>query len=247
MTDMIRPFNELTAEQQSLGGGKGGTLAKLRQAGYPVPDGFVVLPRAFAGDELTTEAWMQARTHLAHMRKADRRIAFAVRSSALSEDSAQASFAGEFETVLDVHSDEMIREAIHTVRRSRHSERVRAYSEAKGIDAAHEIAVVVQQLVRADISGVLFTADPVSGSPAQMTGNYVYGLGDELVSGEVEPYTFTLERPKGRYDGPPDMNRFARSTGWAAAWKRNWAIHRTLSGLSRRGSCTCSSLGPSQP
>ncbi len=210
MKEMIRSFNELTAEQQSLGGGKGGTLAKLRQAGYPVPDGFVIMPAAFAGDKLRPEAWVQVQARLARMRKGDSETAFAVRSSALSEDSAQASFAGEFETVLDVHTDEMIREAIRTVRQSRHSERVRVYSEAKGIDAAHEIAVVVQQLVRADISGVLFTADPVSGSRAQMTGNYVYGLGDELVSGEVKPYTFTLERPKGQYDGSTELKRFAR-------------------------------------
>jgi len=209
MSDMIRSFDELT-EQQVSAGGKGGTLARLYQAGYPVPDGFVVLPTAFAGDKLTTEGWIQVQAHLARMRKADQGIAFAVRSSAMSEDAAQASFAGEFETVLDVHTDEMIQEAIHTVRRSRHSERVRAYSKAKGMDAAHEIAVIVQRLVRADVSGVLFTADPVSGSRACMIGNYIYGLGDELVSGEAEPYTFTLKRPKGQYEGPPDMKRSAR-------------------------------------
>jgi len=210
MKDMVRSFNELTAEQQSLGGGKGGTLARLRQAGYPVPDGFVILPTAFDGDKLATKAWAQVQARLAHMRKTDRGMAFAVRSSAMSEDAAQASFAGEFETVLDVHTNEMIRQAIHTVRRSRHSERVRAYSEAKGIDTAHEMAVVVQQLVRADISGVLFTADPVTGNHFQMTGNFVYGLGEELVSGEAEPYAFTLQRTKGQYKGPPELKRFAR-------------------------------------
>ena len=209
MMDMVQAFGELK-EYQPIAGGKGGTLARLYQAGYPVPDGFVILPTAFAGDKLTTEAWMQVRMHLARMRKRDKNIAFAVRSSAMSEDAAQASFAGEFETVLDVRSDEMLHDAIHTVRRSRHSERVRAYSEAKGIDTVHEIAVVVQQLVRADVSGVLFTADPLTGSRNEMTGNFVYGFGEELVSGEAEPYTFTLERPKGRYSGPPEPKRFAR-------------------------------------
>ncbi len=218
MAEMVRSFGELTTEQESLAGGKGGTLAKLSRAGYPVPDGFVILPVAFdpstgsgrGGDELKPEAWTQVQRHLEHMRKADEDTSFAVRSSAMSEDAAHASFAGEFETVLDVHSDAMIRDAIRTVRRSGESERVRAYSEAKGIDATHEIAVVVQRLVRADISGILFTADPVSGSYAHMTGNYVYGLGDELVSGEAEPYAFTLERPKGRYEGPADLKRYAR-------------------------------------
>jgi phosphohistidine swiveling domain-containing protein len=210
MKEVIRSFDELASEQQSLGGGKGGTLARLRQAGYPVPDGFVILPAAFAGDELSTEAWAQVQARLARMRKRDRGMAFAVRSSAMSEDAAQASFAGEFETVLDVHTDEMVRQAIHTVRGSRHAERVRAYSEAKGMDTAHDMAVVVQQLVRADISGVLFTADPVTGNLSQMAGDFVFGLGEALVSGEAEPYTFTLERPAGRYDGPPDVRGFAR-------------------------------------
>ncbi|UCC64410.1 MAG: hypothetical protein JSV36_04955, partial [Anaerolineae bacterium] len=210
MGEMVRTFGELTAERQSLAGGKGGTLAQLYRAGYPVPDGFVILPTAFDGDELKPEAWAQVRAHLDRVRKGDRRAAFAVRSSAMSEDAAKASFAGEFETVLDVHSDEMIRAAIHTVRHSRHSERVRAYSQAKGIEAVHDMAVVVQQLIRAEVSGVLFTAEPVSGSRTEMLGNFVYGFGEELVSGEAEPYTFTLARPKGHCEGPPELKRFAR-------------------------------------
>jgi phosphoenolpyruvate synthase/pyruvate phosphate dikinase len=92
---MIRSFDELTPEQQTSAGGKAGTLARLYQAGYPVPDGFVILPAAFA-----------------------------IRSSALSEDSARASFAGEFETVLDVHTHEQVREAVLAVRRSLRSLRV---------------------------------------------------------------------------------------------------------------------------
>ena len=134
MSNIVQSFNELGAERQSLGGGKGGTLARLYQAGYPVPDGFVILPAAFAGDDLTSEGWAQVQAHLARVRETNHGTAFAVRSSALSEDSAQASFAGEFETVLDVHTDVMVREEIHTVRRSRHSERVRVYSNAKGIE-----------------------------------------------------------------------------------------------------------------
>jgi len=217
MREMIQSFGELPIAQQPLAGGKGGALARLYQAGYPVPDGFVILPTAFVGDKLRPEAWAQVETHLARIRAhdqstrgADEGIAFAVRSSALSEDSAFASFAGEFETVLDVHSDEMVRDAIHTVRRSRHSERVRAYSEAKGMDPLHGMAVVVQRLVRADISGVLFTANPVTGSRAEMTGNFVYGFGEKLVSGEAEPYTFMLKRPRGQYDGPPTLRGLAR-------------------------------------
>ncbi len=146
MNEKVKSFAKLRQEERELAGGKGGTLAHLYQKGYPVPDGFVIMPAAFIGNELSSDGWQQVQTHLARSRNGSPATSFAVRSSALSEDSAQASFAGEFETVLDVHSDEMVREAIYTVRRSRLSERVQAYSQAKGMDLAHEIAVVVQQL-----------------------------------------------------------------------------------------------------
>jgi phosphohistidine swiveling domain-containing protein len=209
---MIRSFKELAKEQEPLAGGKGRTLARLYHAGYRVPDGFIILPAAFVGDELTMEAWALVQTHLARLRKNDRGDAFVVRSSALSEDSALASFAGEFETVLDVRTDEEIRQAIHVVRRSRHNARVQAYSQAQGLDETeHEIAIVIQRLIRADFSGVLFTADPVTGDLMQMTGNFVQGLGEALVSGQANPRTFALARPKGTYSGPAELDRLART------------------------------------
>jgi pyruvate,water dikinase len=210
MNRQILFFEHVGKEEQPLAGGKGGTLARLFQAGFPVPDGFVVLPSAFSGDEISSTGWEEVQSHLGRARDANGSTAFAVRSSALSEDSTQASFGGQFETVLNVHTDEMIREAINTVRRSRHNERVQAYSQAKQLDLDHEIAIVVQKLVQAEISGILFTADPVTGSHLQMSGNFIHGLGDELVSGEVEPFTFTLSRPQGKYEGPAELKRFAR-------------------------------------
>jgi phosphohistidine swiveling domain-containing protein len=210
--DMLSSFKRLTKKQEPFAGGKGRTLAKLYRAGYRVPDGFIILPAAFVGDDLKIEAWALAQTHLAHLRKDDKGGAFVVRSSALSEDSALASFAGEFETALDVRTDEEIREAIHLVRRSRHSARVQAYSQAQGLkETEHEIAIVVQRLIRADFSGVLFTADPVTGDLMQMTGNFVPGLGERLVSGQAIPQTFTLDCPKGTYSGPPELKRLARA------------------------------------
>jgi phosphohistidine swiveling domain-containing protein len=210
--NMISSFKNLSNEDDPFAGSKGRTLARLYRAGYRVPDGFIILPAAFAGDDLKEEAWTSVQTHLASMQKDDPGGAFAVRSSALSEDSAQASFAGEFETVLDVRTNEEVRQAIHAVRRSRRSARVQAYSQAQGLDRAeHEIAVLVQRLVRADISGVLFTADPLTGDLMHMTGNFVPGLGEKLVSGGANPQTFSLARPKGIYSGPAELERFARA------------------------------------
>jgi phosphohistidine swiveling domain-containing protein len=219
-TKAVQALGEVIEAEQPMAGGKGGTLARLYQAGYPVPDGFVILPAAFAGEELTPEAWAQVEKHLARLRGGDPQAAFAVRSSSLAEDSTRASFAGEFETVLGVCSDEAVRTAIDTVRRSRNGERVQAYRQARDLETAqpegtnesvsHEMAVVVQRLVPAELAGVLFTADPVSGSRKQMVGNYAHGRGDKLVSGEVQHLEFTLSRPKGRYEGPAKLKRFGQ-------------------------------------
>jgi len=76
------------------------------------------------------------RDYLARLRKDDPGGAFAVRSSALGEDSARASLAGLFETVLNVMTDEEIRQAIHAVRRSRRGARVQAYTQAMNSIAA---------------------------------------------------------------------------------------------------------------
>ncbi|MFZ5967254.1 MAG: PEP/pyruvate-binding domain-containing protein [Bacillota bacterium] len=209
MADRVKSFRELTPELQQLAGGKGGILAKMYQAGYPVPEGFVILPEAFQGEKLSSEVWNEILVFLSGIRKNHEEAKFAVRSSALSEDSAQASFAGEFETVLNVHTDQEIQEAIYTVFRSRESERVKTYSTIQGMEQSHEIAVVVQLMVQSEISGVLFTADPVTGSYSGMIGNYVHGLGEQLVSGEADAYGFKLKRPKGEYDGPDGFKKYA--------------------------------------
>ena len=59
MSNHILSFDEITAEQRALAGGKGGSLARLYQAGYPVPAGFVILPSAFDGEDLTPDAWAE--------------------------------------------------------------------------------------------------------------------------------------------------------------------------------------------
>ncbi|MCO1603312.1 PEP/pyruvate-binding domain-containing protein [Desulfosporosinus nitroreducens] len=209
MANMVKNFKELTPELQALAGGKGCMLARMYKKGYPVPEGFVVLPSAFQEEKLNNGAWNEIRASLDAVRKNNIEALFAVRSSALSEDSVQASFAGEFETVLNVETDKEIQEAIYTVFRSRESERVRAYSSVQGIEQAHQIAVVVQLMVKSELSGVLFTADPITGSYTSMIGNYVHGLGEQLVSGEANAYEFKLIRPKGKYDGPDAFQKYA--------------------------------------
>ncbi len=207
---ITRAFGDLTEEELQLAGGKGRALSQLYKKRYPIPEGLIILPVAFNNDEISDESWAQVQTRLEKLRRSHPDTWLAVRSSAVAEDSLLASFAGEFETVLNVRSDEEVRTAINTVYQSRHSERVKAYSQAQGVPIIHEMAVIVQRLVKADTSGVLFTADPVTSSRNQMVGNYVYGFGDKLVSGEVKPNNFTIERTKYKYNGPSELKRFAR-------------------------------------
>lgn len=211
MAGTVRRFSDLTPDLYAQAGGKGAMLSRMFQQGYPVPPGLVVLQTAFEdGNKLNGEAWEVTRWLIQDLRKRGPGARFAVRSSALSEDSAKASFAGEFETVLDVESDEEILEAIHTVAASASSERVKAYTQVQGISEAHRVAVVIQQMVQPELSGVLFTVNPVTGSYREMTGNYVQGLGERLVSGETNAQEFSLTRPQGRYQGPEEFRRYAR-------------------------------------
>src|SRR5690554_166169 len=207
--NLVKSFKDLTPELWTFAGGKGSMLARMFQGGYPVPEGFVVLPPAFQGEKLNKEAWNEIQVLLNTIRKKHEGAMFAVRSSALCEDSAQASFAGEFATVLNAGTDQEIQEAVYKVFKSRQAERVKAYSFAQGIDQSQQIAVVIQLMVPSEISGVLFTADPITGSFAKMIGNYVHGLGEQLVSGEADAYSFKFSRPKGKYEGPDEFKKYA--------------------------------------
>lgn len=207
--DMVKSFKELTPELEKFAGGKGYMLSRMFQEGYPVPEGFVILPAAFKEGELSSEAWNKIQYYLDAIKEKSGKSLFAVRSSALSEDSRKASFAGEFETVLNVKTYGEIKNAIDIVFKSTQTERVKVYSSIQGIDRSHQIAVVVQLMVQSEISGVLFTADPITGSHVNMVGNFVYGLGEKLVSGESNAHAFTLKRPKGKYEGPADLKKYA--------------------------------------
>ncbi len=212
MNELVKVFDALTPNDWPLAGGKGSTLARLLQLGYQVPPGFVIFATAFGtAGELSADARQQIAAHLQRLRGDTADAPVAVRSSALAEDSAQTSFAGEFESVLNVQTDAEFWAALDRVYHSAQTERVRAYSAAHGVDTAHRIAVVVQRMVPAEVAGVLFTADPVSGSYGAMIGNYVHGLGEALVSGEADAEQFTLTRPKGKYAGPAALRPHAKA------------------------------------
>ncbi|MFN8528506.1 MAG: PEP/pyruvate-binding domain-containing protein [Anaerolineae bacterium] len=207
MAALFTPLRDNTVNQI---GGKASSLASLSRRGYPVPEGLVIPISGFSGEQLNSGEWTQVHAWLAAVRQKQPGVTFTVRSSAVSEDSIQASFAGEFESLLDLETDADIRAAIEQVRRSAHSERVKAYSQSHGLSEVHETAVIVQRFIRAELAGVLFTADPVSGDLMHMTGNFVRGGNEKLVSGETNAQSFTFDRANGRYNGAPELRPYAR-------------------------------------
>lgn len=121
-------------------------------------------------------------------------VRFAVRSSAVGEDSQMASFAGIHETELDLPAGE-VPAAVRRCWASLWSERAVAYRSTRGLPHDAVMAVVVQVLVRADASAVVFTRHPVTGRADQVVVNAVHGLGEALVSGLVTPDELVLDKP----------------------------------------------------
>jgi pyruvate,water dikinase len=118
----------------------------------------------------------------------------AVRSSAVSEDSETASFAGQQETYLHVHGADEVLARIRECWASFFTERALFYRRQKGSLEDFDIAVVVQRMVTPDVAGVLFTIDPTRGRRDRMVVEAVLGLGEGVVSGQLTPDHYQLAR-----------------------------------------------------
>lgn len=202
---------------RALVGGKGASLSRLTALGAPVPPAFALtthayrefadrlslptqtssiadsdLPRVRAEIESTplppAIAELLASGFRAFEQECDGCPVLAVRSSATAEDSAAFSFAGLHDTVLDVRDVRELERAVKQCWASLWSERAVAYRRVGGIGTDEaEIAVVVQALIRSDVSFVAFAADPVNGKDDYVIISASWGLGEAVVSGLVVP------------------------------------------------------------
>ena len=122
----------------------------------------------------------------------------AVRSTALVEDGTDASFAGQFTTVLGVRGAERLLAAVEAVLASVADPRVAAYGERRGTPAGRPaMAVLVQEMVLADASAVAFTVDPATGDRSAVVVEACWGLGPALVEGWVRPDRYRILREDG--------------------------------------------------
>jgi phosphoenolpyruvate synthase/pyruvate phosphate dikinase len=122
-------------------------------------------------------------------------LVVAVRSSAVDEDGATASFAGQHETYLNIVGADAIIQAVTRCWESARSERALEYRRKQGLSVERlQLAVLVQQLVASDVSAVVFTANPITGSRAEIMINASWGLGESIVGGTVTPDTLIVRK-----------------------------------------------------
>ncbi len=177
------PLAEAGGADRTLVGSKAKELGKLMAEGARVPDGFVVTTLAHAR---ATDGLVPAEVATALQRElAARSGPFAFRSSAVAEDLGHASYAGQYETVLNVDGMEEATAALMACWESARSEAVAGYQADHG-DTDTRIAVLVQAMVDAEFAGVAFTANPVTGAD-EVVIEAVPGLGDGLMAGDVTP------------------------------------------------------------
>ncbi|USX48182.1 PEP/pyruvate-binding domain-containing protein [Lentzea sp. HUAS12] len=205
-------FKSIDGSMLATVGGKAANLGELTRAGLPVPQGFCVTTDAYravvqAGDLAGTTPDNARRTVLetpvpqeirdavvAGYRELGDAVPVAVRSSATAEDLPFASFAGQQDTFLNVVGEDAVVDAVRRCWASLWTDRAVSYRETNGIDhTTTYLAVVVQRMVQSAVSGVMFTANPVTGTRDQIVIDASPGLGEAVVSGAVNPDHFVVD------------------------------------------------------
>lgn len=175
------------ATQDGLYGGKCVSLGTALRAGLPAPNGYA-LPVALVSAIASGDAAAAGRVRELFDELAP---AMAVRSSAVGEDSDDASFAGLHLSVLNVMDADSMMSAIHDVHGSAHTAEALAYRHKMGVEGEPEISVVLQQQILSEVAGVMFTQNPLSGDSERYI-EASWGLGEAIVAGLVVPDSFRI-------------------------------------------------------
>jgi pyruvate,water dikinase len=173
----IRRLSEVGMADAAEVGGKAAGLGELIAVGALVPDGVVLT--ATAAEMTVNEREPLVRAAALELGAGP----FAVRSSGISEDGAEASYAGMYETVLNVSADQLAAATDRSIS-SAGTARVAAYAPA-GRATDSRLAVIIQRMVAPAAAGVVLTADPITGDRHSTVISAVHGIGDRLVSGEA--------------------------------------------------------------
>jgi pyruvate,water dikinase len=219
VTDYTRPLQQLSRSDEPSFGGKSSNLGELLAAEIPVPPGFAISMAGYeafvreaglqdaiaaaspaSGDAIRAAPMpddVRAEVSEQYARLGDD-VPVAVRSSAVGEDSAEATFAGQQETYLWVRGADSVCNAVRACWASLYSQTAISYRARLGqADVPPAMGVTVQLMVDAEVSGVMFTCNPVSGDPSMVAINASWGLGLAVVGGEVTPDDYLVSKVTG--------------------------------------------------
>ena len=194
----IISLGQILEEDSSFVGGKAYNLGKIARAGFPIPRGFAITTRVF-------REWIKKAEQLDENVSDQISNAFqllklenvAVRSSSTVEDLSQASSAGVYKTSLNIKKEEVVN-AVMEGFRSFYEPNAQAYRSEKSIEEGADMAIIVQEMINAKVSGVLFTRNPLNrdANEDDFVINATFGLGEPLVSGRVSGDTFIIDKEK---------------------------------------------------
>ena len=221
---VICNINESSTKDVQQVGGKGLSLIELSRMGVNVAPGFVLTTRVFdefisankldslfSKDvaQINVKDIKQLKTHFnsadfPESIKSDivnmtKRLSLnnsklIVRSSATIEDGGKHSFAGQFDTILEVSPDQLI-PAIKAMYLSLLNPHALMYMQYRGIDHRMvKMGVIVQEFIKTDFAGVVFTVDPISKNNKHMIIEYISDLGEELMIGNKEPIAYIIDK-----------------------------------------------------
>ncbi|KQY57109.1 PEP/pyruvate-binding domain-containing protein [Nocardioides sp. Root140] len=194
---MIARLTAASGADLELIGGKGAGLVRLLAAELDVPEAWVVPApvsldseaRATCLKEALPDWWAEATAEFPGSQ-------WAVRSSAVAEDLADASFAGVYETVMGIDSVDALAAAVEECWSALDTDRAEAYRSQQATERSG-IALILQRMIRADVAGVMLTENPLRPFDDEIVIDASWGLGEAVVSGRTDPDHLVLDRESG--------------------------------------------------
>jgi pyruvate,water dikinase len=192
------------AHDHSVFGSKAVGLGDATRGGLPVPPGVAlsgpVVDAIASGEDDAIKQLAESVGGLSGP--------FAVRSSAVGEDTADASFAGQHITLLNVRSPDDVTAAVSEIWWSANSDSAITYRQRNGLFVRPSVGVVVQALLDPDVAGVMFTTNPINGKDERVI-EAAWGLGEAVVAGRVIPDNFIVARSGEVLARSPGMKKIA--------------------------------------
>ena len=188
----VKKFEEVSKKDILLVGGKATSLGEMTNAGISIPSGLVITTRAY--EEIRKSIPTEVEKEILEAFDSLKTKRVAVRSSAIAEDSLTSSWAGQLESYLNVTREKLI-DNIRKCWNSIKSERALAYAADQNLPKNKLlVAVVVQKMIDSKISGVIFTANPITNNLQEIMIESGLGLGESLVSGMITPDNFIVDK-----------------------------------------------------